>query len=254
MAITHKKQWEFLKRSFETDQLSHAYLFVGLEGLGKKEFAKEFIELIGCKSPDFMILQEANKKDERFGDGGEIKVAQIRQVQNFLSYKPYYGKYKVVLVEDAEKMNQEAQSCFLKTLEEPKGNTVIILLSSKPDMLLSTISSRCQVIKFFGKPQQSQEKEEKENKILQEILKVSRASLAEKFKYTKALDFEKQSLSEILIALQKHLRNQLLECVYKGLPVLKLKEDIKLIEEINNKITFTNANPKLALEVLLMNI
>jgi DNA polymerase III delta prime subunit len=81
--------------------------------LGKKEFAKEFAEFIGCKFPDLMCIKPE--------EGGQIQIAKIREAQNFLSFKSYYGGFKSVIVQDAEKMNQEAQSCFLKTLEEPKG-------------------------------------------------------------------------------------------------------------------------------------
>ena len=125
-----KSSGNFLKKKFEAGQLSHAYLFTGEEGIGKKLFAKEFAEFVGCKFPDLMILSGANKKDPVFGDGGEIKVSQIREVQNFLSYKSYNGGYKIVIVDGAEKMNAEAQNCFLKTLEEPKGQTILFLISS----------------------------------------------------------------------------------------------------------------------------
>ena len=270
MVIGHQKQWEFLKRKFELNQLSHAYLFTGAEGIGKKLFAKEFSELIGCKFPDLMIVSEANKKDEKFGDGGEIKISQIREVQNFLSYKSYNGGFKIVIIDEAEKMNLEAQSCFLKTLEEPKGQTILFLVSSKPDMLLPTIFSRCQTVKFF-KPKnlpENSEKSAREQELLKGLLVVIGADLAEKFKYVKAIDFEKQSASEIVDVLQRYLRHLLLLKI--GLPakagtekssaffdkytVSKIKEIIKLTEEINFKITTTNANPKLALEVLLMQI
>jgi len=153
MLVGHKKQWEFLKKKLDVDQLSHAYLFTGEEGIGKKLFAKEFAELAGCKFPDLMTVKEQNRKDEKFGDGGEIKISQIREVQNFLSYKSYNGLYKTVIIDDAEKMNQEAQSCFLKTLEEPKGKTLLFLITSKPDMILPTIFSRCQG--FAGKQREA---------------------------------------------------------------------------------------------------
>lgn len=270
----HQKQWEFLKKKFESDQLSHAYLFAGQENLGKAFFAKEFVKFINCKNPvngkacqkcfsclaiereafpDFKILR-ASKKDEVFGDGGEIKISQVREVQNFLSYKSYYGSFKAVIVEGAESMNQEAQNCFLKTLEEPKGKTLLILVCAKPDMLLPTIYSRCQIIKFFGRPKLDPQKIEQENKILQDVLKVIGRDLSEKFKYAKSLDFQEQSLSAMLVALQKYFRLRLLEAVSSDLPISKLKKDIELIEDISNKVSSTNANPKLALEVLLMQI
>lgn len=276
MLVGHKRQWELLKKRFENDQLAHAYLFTGSKEIGKKTFAIEFAKLISCKEqnrpcqkcfscqaiekesfPDFMILREANKKDEKFGDGGDIKISQIKKVQNFLSYKSYYGGFKVVVVDDAEKMNQEAQSCFLKTLEEPKGKTLIILVSSRSDLVLRTIVSRCQTIKFH-RPKDlapNPERVRKEEEILKEILAVSGSNLAEKFKYTKSLDFEKQSLSDILEVLEKYLRRILLQEISpKDISVQKARNAINLIEDINNKMIFTNANPKLALEILLMEL
>jgi DNA polymerase-3 subunit delta' len=268
MSISHYKQWEFLKGKFEAGQLSHAYLFSGNENLGKKEFAEKFAEFVGCKFPDLMILSEENKKDQRFGDGGEIKIAQVRNAQNFLSYKSYNGGFKIVVVNEAEKMNQEAQSCFLKTLEEPKGKTLLLLVSSKPEMLLDTIKSRCQQIKFFGNPIVDEQRLKEEEQVLKEILPVAGANLAEKFKYAKSIDFDKQNLSNILGPLEKYTRYMLFKNIVgdeKGYfselpsamekyPVTKLKKIIELIEDINYKLTFTNVNQKLALEVLLLEI
>ena len=284
MFIGHKKQWEFLKKKFELNQLSHAYLFSGADSIGKKIFAIEFTKLINCKNenppcqkcfscqaiercsfPDFMVLSEANKKDETFGDGGEIKISQVRDVQNFLSYKSYYGSFKIVVVDDAEKMNQEAQSCFLKTLEEPKGRTLIIMISSKPDLLLPTIISRCQMVKFT-KPKDlpiNSEKLKKEQEILNDFLLVANSDFAQKFKYVKAIDFEKQNATDILAVAQKYFRSLLLLSVgiknadvqiSKKYTVSQIKNILKLIEDINNKLLFTNANPKLALEILLMEV
>ena len=62
MLIGHQKQWEFLKKKFELNQLSHAYLFVGQEGIGKKLFAKEFSEFLGCKFPDLKIVTKKEDK------------------------------------------------------------------------------------------------------------------------------------------------------------------------------------------------
>ena len=249
MLIGHKKQWEFLKKKSELNQLSHAYLFTGAREIGKSTFAKEFAELLGCKFPDLKIV---TKKDDKT----EIEISQIREIQNFLSYKSYNGGLKIVIVDGVEKMNQEAQSCFLKTLEEPKGNTLLILISSKPDMLLSTITSRCQTIKFF-KPKnlpQNPERLKREQEILNGLLPVINSSLADKFKYAKSVDFENgpegTSFGEILEVLQKHYRGILLKD-YKQEKVIKI---LNLIEDINSKMLFTNVNQKLALEILLMEI
>jgi len=259
MIIGHKKQWEFLKKKFELNQLSHAYLFSGQKEIGKRSFAVEFAAFIGCKFPDLIIVESE--------DGKEISIAKIREVQSFLSYKSYYGGFKIVVVDDAEKMNQEAQSCFLKTLEEPKGRTLLILISAKPDMLLPTIISRCQSVKFF-KPKDlpvNQERLRREQEILSDLLPIINSNFAQKFKYVKGIDFEKQDASEILEVMQKYLRHLLMvkigteksdieEGRFKKYSVNDLKKILNLVEDISRKLTFTNANPKLALEILLMEL
>jgi len=284
MVNSHKKQWDFLKRKFDSEQLSHAYLFSGKKQIGKKDFAKEFIKFINCLSEkerpcqkcqncqmiekgffaDFMLVEPE--------DGKEIPILKIREVQNFLSYKSYYSSaYKSVIVDNAEKMNWEAQSCFLKTLEEPKGKTILILISSKADILLPTIFSRCQTIKFSGKPVLSQLKIDEEKKLLHELLRIAGCGFSEKFKYVKSLDLDQQKLRGILEVFQKYLRYLLFlkieaeqpaeqkyfsetPTVLEKYPLSKIKEIINLSEDINNKMIFTNASPKLAMEILLMDL
>jgi len=258
-ATEHKKQWEFLRNKFESGQLAHSYLFTGPEGIGKKDFAVEFAGFIGCKFPDLLVVSEPQ----------EIAIAKIREVQNFLAYKSYYGGLKVVIVDNAEKMNQEAQSCFLKTLEEPKGQTLLILVSSRPDMLLCTITSRCQVSKFYKtKKFQLGEAEQKD---LSEFLATANLNLAERFKYAKSMDFEQKNLPVMLKSFQQYLRRLLLSKTgvgelagqeaastrspaFEKYSVMQIKNIIELTEDIYNKLVFTNASPKLALEILLMEI
>ncbi len=250
MLVGHKKQWDFLKSKFESGHLAHAYLFAGEEGIGKKTFAREFTGFIGCKFPDLMFVESEEKESASSQDG--ISISKIREVQKFLSYKSYNGGYKSVIIDSAEIMSQEGQNCFLKTLEEPKGKTILFLITSKPDMLLGTITSRCQIVKFF-RPLSlpvNKEKTEKEKKILNEVAPVINSTLAEKFKYVKSLDFKKQDPIEIITALQKHFRKQLLN----NFSDKKAKKALEISEEISQKLLFTNANPKLALEVLLMEI
>ena len=286
MIIGHEKQWSFLKNKLESGQLSHAYLFAGEKQLGKKFFAKEFIKLINCLEktgkpchacqncqmiekgsfPDLLTV-ESNE--------GELKIEKLREAQNFLSYKSYYGSFKAVIINDAEKMNQESQNCFLKTLEEPKGKTIIILISSRPDLLLETIVSRCQTVKFFmtGRAEDlflNPEEAKKEENILKEILEAINSGLAEKFKYAKSLDFDAQPLSQTLAILIKYFRYLLLLKIgldnqkkkyfadlpsyLKNYPAPKIKKTINLIEYISRQASFTNINQKLALEYLLIEI
>ncbi len=279
--MEHGKQWEFLEGKFMAGQLSHAYLFSGQEGIGKKQFAKGLIKLLNCQNknrpcaecvnckliekeqyPDLMVVKsnnsESSVKNEK--DMMEIDISQIRQVNNFLSYKSYYGNYKAVIIENADRMNIEAQNSFLKTLEEPKGKTVIILLSLKPETLLPTIFSRCQTIKFF--PFEKYKESTEDKKTLQELLPILNGQLAEKFQYTKKVNLEGDNFNVILGVLQRYFRNLLLskleitdsKSVVNNYSVDKIASIITLIEVLHLKIATTNASPKLALEVLLLEL
>jgi DNA polymerase-3 subunit delta' len=84
----------------------------------------------------------------KFEKPGSISIEEIRSAQKSLLYTPVEGKYKVLMVQEPEKMSREAESCFLKTLEEPPRNSLILFLSSEPDKLMPTIVSRCQRIRF----------------------------------------------------------------------------------------------------------
>lgn len=279
MVTGHLKQWEFLKNKFELGNLSHAYLFSGHKESKKELFANEFVKLINCresKKPcqncqncrmiekkgflDLLVISSQNSesslKNEK--DMMEISVGQIRNLRNFLSYKPYYGNFKIVLIENAERMTFEAQSCFLKTLEEPKGKTIIFLVSSKPDMILPTIFSRCQEIKFFYKGKHEMSKDEE---IIFENLKKSIGSqLAEKFKYAKNTDLEGENFSKIMGVLRKYFRQLMLSKIgllnleVKNYPIEKIRKIIGLIESISRQADTGNINNKMALEIILMEI
>jgi DNA polymerase III subunit delta' len=91
--------------------------------------------------PDFMVISP---------DKGTIKIDRIRQMIQALSYPPYESPSRVVLIEDIHTMRQEAANCLLKTLEEPPDKNLLILTASASREILTTISSRCQMIPFFS--------------------------------------------------------------------------------------------------------
>lgn len=150
---------KLLKSSLRSGDISHAYLFSGAEGIGKRLTALNFAKALNCLSldddsceecihckkfqngnfPDFLLVEP---KD------GSIKIEVIRELQKKISYRPYEGKFKVVLIQEAEEMTLSAANSFLKTLEEPTDATVFILICHNFNLLLPTITSRCQKIKF----------------------------------------------------------------------------------------------------------
>ena len=163
----------FLKSIIKNKSLANGYIFYGAEGLGKKQTALQFIKEIFKQSspsenveeritnnnhPDFLIIEPdsllATKSSGSFDlektkkSGYEIiKIAQIRNIKTFLSQKSINSEKKIVLIIDAHLLNEAASNCLLKTLEEP-SNGIFILLTSKLNLLLDTIISRCQIVRF----------------------------------------------------------------------------------------------------------
>lgn len=151
-----------LIKTIKLNKLSHSYLFIGTDGIGKKMIAKEFAKMILCienekycnrcksciefdtdNNPDFISIEP---------DGANIKIEQIRQMQKKIWEAPIISQKKVYIIDNADLMTREAQNCILKTLEEPPEYVTIILIGSKEDSFLSTIKSRCSIIKFQNIP------------------------------------------------------------------------------------------------------
>jgi len=162
-----------LNNIIKNKSFANAYIFYGAEGVGKKQTALKFIKEIFKQSsssqkfeeritnnnhPDFLIIEPdsllANKSSRSSDDkktiksGSEIiKIAQIRNIKTFLSQKSINSGKKIVLIIDAHHLNEAASNCLLKTLEEP-SNGIFILLTSQLNLLLDTIISRCQIVRF----------------------------------------------------------------------------------------------------------
>ncbi len=139
---------KFFERGLQNGGLSHAYLFTGQEMIGKKTFALELAKMANelpedfANNPDLLFIQEKEN----------ISIDQARKLKSFLSLKPYSGRYKVAIIDDCHLMNQEAANAILKVLEEPPAHSLIIMVTANPKLLLPTIYSRCQEIKFNPLP------------------------------------------------------------------------------------------------------
>lgn len=142
----HKRQLEFLEQIINKNRLAHAYVFAGPDGVGKKMVAKRLaMALLGEGNPN-AFQPDLLEIDGRNG----IKIEQIRDLIYKLSLKAYMAKYKVAVIDAAHNLTDEAQNALLKSIEEPKSNTIIILVTSAPDRLKKTILSRAQKINFGG--------------------------------------------------------------------------------------------------------
>lgn len=148
---------QLLNNIIKTKNISHGYMFLGISGIGKFLFAKEFAkailcnEQIGCNkcksciefdslnNPDYNIIEPEEKS---------IKIEQIRLMNSKIYEKPIISNKKVYIINNAETLTKEAQNCLLKTLEEPPEYAVIILIGTNENMFLNTIRSRCVKINF----------------------------------------------------------------------------------------------------------
>ncbi len=139
-----KKQ---LKSDLEAGEVSHAYLFLGTEGIGKKALAIEFAkELLNTNN---LATCVDYKYIEKQPDKKEIIVEQVRnKIVNDVYIAPATGEYKVYIINDAHLLNIASQNALLKTLEEPPKHVVIILVSNNEKALLTTVLSRVKKVTF----------------------------------------------------------------------------------------------------------
>lgn len=162
--VGHERPVRILQRAVANDTLAHAYLFSGQEGIGKKKTAFALAAAVNCpkagpegpcgECPSCRKVGTFGHPDVRVlaPDGDEIKIDQVRQVQAGLSLRPFEGAKKVLIVDPAERMNTASANAFLKTLEEPPGDALILLITALPQGLLPTIRSRCQELLFHPLP------------------------------------------------------------------------------------------------------
>lgn len=161
--VGHERIIEVLRRSLRTGKTAHSYLFEGISGIGRRKTALALIQAVFCSAsaddacgvcPSCRKVAGGNHGDihliEPQPDKRDIVIEQLRGLQRELALRPYEAPRKACIIEPAERMNVNAANSLLKTLEEPPGNALIILLCENAGMLLPTIRSRCQLIRFSG--------------------------------------------------------------------------------------------------------
>lgn len=226
---------KILEKSILDKKTSHSYLFVGMQGIGKKLMAVEFAKaLLGINQIDKQI-EEINHPDFICiePDGNGIKIEQIRELQKKIPEKPIQSTKKVYLINEADSMTFEAQNCFLKTLEEPPEFVTIILIGSQESAFLPTIKSRCMIFHF----QPIQEQEMRQYLEKQGITNLTNHQL-EMFQGSigKALSLkDKQPMYELLENMVNSLNQKdLIDILKISEPLYQAKEEIfEILEYIN---------------------
>jgi DNA polymerase-3 subunit delta' len=168
---------DLLTQLLRNNRIPNSLLFAGSEGVGKRQFAIELARAFVCRQPFAYLAcgkcaactrvglfntptSEKGEEYDRvsFGEHPDVglvipfkrnlRVGAIRALEIEANYRPYEASARVFIIDDADKMNDAASNALLKTLEEPPETTYLILITSRPDALLSTIRSRCQTIRF----------------------------------------------------------------------------------------------------------
>ncbi|SEA47454.1 DNA polymerase III, delta prime subunit [Desulfuromusa kysingii] len=250
----HKREKDILLRAISRRHIAHAYLFDGPEGIGKRLVATSFIRTLLCTQgtgcghcPSCLKIDHNNHPDIHYllAEGAALKVDQVRELQQVLSLRPLEGDYKICLVDGAEHFTVGAANALLKTLEEPQQGTIIILITSQPETLLTTIRSRCQKLTFRPLPKQQIAKVltqkldlnnsdamilaalsegsfkkalgknqelflEKRRKLIQSLSALSAGSIIPTFAFADELDSEKELLPDIIDIFQTFYRDILL--------------------------------------------
>jgi DNA polymerase-3 subunit delta' len=288
--IGNQKVVGHLNKILAKGLVAHAYIFDGPEHIGKTRLALDFASsllensyLDIMKNPDLIFVGLDENK-------GEVVAENIRNLQKSLSLYPYSSKRKVAIIDKAHLMNKTAANSLLKILEEPNETSVLILLSSDLDRILETIKSRCQVMslrvvekKIIKDSLQSKEKN------IEKILDISLGRpgiainmLKDTESFEKAMgykdmhinissgnNFRRMEESEKVCSLNKceidrmldiftiSLREELLSDINRKSQIDKIektKNKIELINKTKSDINENNANMRLAIENLYLNL
>ena len=157
----HEKQIVILKQALAQNRLGHSYLFSGIDGAGKKTLALELAKVLNCEKVDeikdscdecpvCLKIKRHNHPDIFLveAEGQFIRIAAIREIQEQMTFRPMEGRKRVYVIDNADRMNEQAANALLKTLEEPTPANILILVTAKPYTLPSTIISRCRHMRF----------------------------------------------------------------------------------------------------------
>ena len=233
------------KTLFSIKEPSHAYIFLGIEGIGKLLFAKEFAYKWLCESEirpcgeckSCRQYKSGNSMDLEIvePDGDSIKVKQIRDMIKKVYEKPTQSNRKIYIINDADKMTPAAQNALLKILEEPPTYVIMILIGSNEHLFLNTIKSRCIKIIFneLGKEELSSYIRKNNMQIDERLLDLCAGSIG-KIPKIKAIENELIELESLLT----NVKNMSKIEFYKRCITVVTKENFVEILEYLNTLVF----------------
>lgn len=287
--IGNNKIKKELEKVLVNDNISHCYLFIGSNGIGKKEFAKELAKGILCtsKTPgcsnckSCVEFQNENNPDFYYiglGEENSIKIEDIRNMQKKVQELPIVSNRKVYIIDDSDFMTKEAQNCLLKTIEEPPEFVTVILIASNENKILNTIKSRALKI-YFNNIEDEELKKYLKNtyqidSISENMLKAYGGSIGKAIKVNKYTE-EFSKVEKVFANIERY--NTItaikgLEVLYQEKEIIedlldyiniiflnKSKEDVKyvnyisIIEDVKKKLN-SNCNYDMTIDSLIFSI
>ena len=263
--LFNKEVNTYLDNIIKNKSFANGYIFYGAEGVGKKQTALQFIKEIFKQSspsenieekitnnnhPDFLIIEPdsflgtknsiSSNFEKTIKSGSEIiKIAQIRNIKTFLGQKSINSEKKIVLIIDSHLLNEAASNCLLKTLEEP-SNGIFILLTSKLNLLLDTIISRCQIIRFRSLSS------EQLKSTFEDYLETSKLKINTKLKFEDLINSANGSPNKLLKNIEiwsdcsNNIISKLDSPIKNSLEILEISKLISETLEIDQQIFLVN--------------
>jgi DNA polymerase-3 subunit delta' len=191
MAFSRKTALEYLRRAHEQKRLAHAYLISGQPGSGKRLLAAELANLVNGTKPSDVFAGTARETfvAEPESKSRRIVIDQVRALEHKLQMRATNGLRKVAILADADRLQPQAANAFLKTLEEPPKDSLLLLLSAMPEVLPETILSRCIVIPLA--PVEEQKASAELTDLLRLLRDSARAALSIRDAYALAQGFQR---------------------------------------------------------------
>jgi DNA polymerase-3 subunit delta' len=287
MILGHERQLEYLNKVFEKGRLSHAYLFYGPEHVGKFTVAKHLADLLD--KPEVFILDPQHTLLSRKEERKDIPIEDIRELKRLLSLAPGSGRWRVVIINDADKLSAPAADASLKLLEEPGPRVIFILITPSLESIPQTIVSRLQPIRFSlvpekildgfmekriqdvklrrsmialsaGKPGilirllEDKDYWKAERKMLENIISiVKNGLLAEAFLFSEEVARIEALRERALEYIMRIVRQSMLEDANR-INILKKASILKRISRISDLLSTTNINSRLAMDVAFLEV
>lgn len=310
MILGHERQIAYFQNILKKGTLAHAYLFSGPEHIGKFTVAESIARALICNDgkvlgetcacrdcqavlggvhPQALLLRpDCPLKEEKKEKRKEISIDDIRELRRRFSLRAESGRWRVAIIDDAEKMSQEASNALLKTLEEPGAETVFFLITSSRALLLPTIVSRAQPLLFSllsegiladylkkkgisddtakellwfaaGRPgiliRMLEDKDflEAERKFSKSFMNALGGGVPESLRFSETYSKDEVSCAKTYGYLLRYLRDQMLKSPVVA-SAYSASTRIKKVERIAGLLDTTNVNPRLALDCMFLEV